>query len=450
MLSTISEGPSGNITGQLILILVLIVLNAFFAASELAILSANPIRINMLAEKGNKKAILVQKLQNNETKFLSTIQVGITLAGFFSSATAAVSLSDGMASLLNRINVPYSSEVAVVIVTLILSYFTLVFGELFPKRIALKSPEKIAMLVARPINFIRIIFRPIVFILSGSCELLVKIFRLKPNNDDKVTEDEVKALVSSAVEDGTINAKEQEMIDAVFTFNDLLVKDVMKSRIDVFMINIDDPISKIKKLIKDEQYTRVPVYKDSRDNIIGILNLKDVFLKLKSNYTIEKLTSILRKPYFCVESMKAQKLLKDLQKSKEHCAIVIDDFGCVSGFVTMEDLIEEVIGNIFDEHDEIEESIVKLSDNHYLVDASLPIQDINKVLNINILRESEEYSTLGGYILYKLEAIPTIGSEVIDNNLIIRVNEMDNNRVIKAEIIINEQNDIESEETVEE
>lgn len=450
MLSTISEGPSGNITGQLILILVLIVLNAFFAASELAILSANPIRINMLAEKGNKKAILVQKLQNNETKFLSTIQVGITLAGFFSSATAAVSLSDGMASLLNRINVPYSSEVAVVIVTLILSYFTLVFGELFPKRIALKSPEKIAMLVARPINFIRIIFRPIVFILSGSCELLVKIFRLKPNNDDKVTEDEVKALVSSAVEDGTINAKEQEMIDAVFTFNDLLVKDVMKSRIDVFMINIDDPISKIKKLIKDEQYTRVPVYKDSRDNIIGILNLKDVFLKLKSNYTIEELTSILRKPYFCVESMKAQKLLKDLQKSKEHCAIVIDDFGCVSGFVTMEDLIEEVIGNIFDEHDEIEESIVKLSDNHYLVDASLPIQDINKVLNINILRESEEYSTLGGYILYKLEAIPTIGSEVIDNNLIIRVNEMDNNRVIKAEIIINEQNDIESEETVEE
>ena len=272
MLSTISEGPSGNITGQLILILVLIVLNAFFAASELAILSANPIRINMLAEKGNKKAILVQKLQNNETKFLSTIQVGITLAGFFSSATAAVSLSDGMASLLNRINVPYSGEVAVVIVTLILSYFTLVFGELFPKRIALKSPEKIAMLVARPINFIRIIFRPIVFILSGSCELLVKIFRLKPNNDDKVTEDEVKALVSSAVEDGTINVKEQEMIDAVFTFNDLLVKDVMKSRIDVFMINIDDPISKIKKLIKDEQYTRVPVYKDSRDNIIGILN----------------------------------------------------------------------------------------------------------------------------------------------------------------------------------
>ena len=207
----------------------------------------------MLAEKGNKKAKLVQKLQEDETKFLSTIQVGITLAGFFSSATAAVSLSEGFGEWLSSLNVPFAETIALIVVTLILSYFTLVFGELFPKRIALRSPEKIAMAFSGPVNVIRLIFKPIVFLLSGSCNLLVKLFRLKPNNDEKVTEDEVIALVSTGVDDGTIDKDELELIDAVFTFGDLSVKDVMTPRIDIKMIDINDSLKSIDETIKKER-----------------------------------------------------------------------------------------------------------------------------------------------------------------------------------------------------
>ena len=260
--------PSNGLITQFIIIFVLIIVNAFFASSELAILSANPIKINLLAEKGNKKAKIVQKLQEDDTKFLSTIQVGITLAGFFSSATAAVSLSEGLGKWLTGLNVPFASTIALIIVTLILSYFTLVLGELFPKRIALRSPEKIALRFAKPINVIRIIFKPIVFLLSGSCNLLVKLFRLKPNNDDKVTEDEVLALISSGVDDGTIDQDELDIIDNVFIFGDLNVRDVMIPRVDLVMINIDDDLKNIDKIIKKERYTRLPVY---QDNIILII-----------------------------------------------------------------------------------------------------------------------------------------------------------------------------------
>lgn len=298
LLNVAGEAPSNNgLITQLIIIVVLIVINAFFASSELAILSANPIKIGMLAEKGNKKAKLVQKLQEDETKFLSTIQVGITLAGFFSSATAAVSLSEGFGEWLSSLNVPFAETIALIVVTLILSYFTLVFGELFPKRIALRSPEKIAMAFSGPVNVIRLIFKPIVFLLSGSCNLLVKLFRLKPNNDEKVTEDEVIALVSTGVDDGTIDKDELELIDAVFTFGDLSVKDVMTPRIDIKMIDINDSLKAIDETIKKERYTRLPVYEDSKDNIIGILNIKDIVLFLDYKHLKkEDIKSILRKP----------------------------------------------------------------------------------------------------------------------------------------------------------
>lgn len=380
LLNVAGEAPSNNgLITQLIIIVVLIVINAFFASSELAILSANPIKIGMLAEKGNKKAKLVQKLQEDETKFLSTIQVGITLAGFFSSATAAVSLSEGFGEWLSSLNVPFAETIALIVVTLILSYFTLVFGELFPKRIALRSPEKIAMAFSGPVNVIRLIFKPIVFLLSGSCNLLVKLFRLKPNNDEKVTEDEVIALVSTGVDDGTIDKDELELIDAVFTFGDLSVKDVMTPRIDIKMIDINDSLKAIDETIKKERYTRLPVYEDSKDNIIGILNIKDIVLFLDYKHLKkEDIKSILRKPQYVTETMKADNLFKDLKKNKEHSALVIDESGSISGYVTLEDLIEEVMGNIYDEHDEVIEPIEKIDDNTYLVLGNTSIQEINR------------------------------------------------------------------------
>lgn len=439
MLVLVDEAGPSNIVGQLIIIVVLILVNAFFAASELSILSANPIKIGLLADEGNKNAKIIQKLQENETKFLSTIQVGITLAGFFSSATAAVSLSEGFAETLSKIGVPAASTIALVVVTLILSYFTLVFGELFPKRLALRAPEKIALAFAKPVNAIRIIFKPVVWLLSGSCELLVRLFHLKPKSDDKVTEDEIKALVSTGVEDGTINSDEQELINAVFTFGDLKVRDVMTPRVNIFMINIDDSISKIKKMIKEEKYSRIPVYEDSKDNVIGILNIKDIFLSLKANYTNDDLKSILRKPLFVVENMKADTLFKKMQDTLNQVAVVIDETGSVSGYLTMEDLVEEVMGNIFDEYDEIEDVITQVDENNYIIDATIPIQDLNRELDLEIEKEEDSYSSLAGFITYKLESFPQLNDEVIleDEELTLKVIEIENTLIKKVLLTIN-------------
>ena len=439
MLVLVDEAGPSNIVGQLIIIVVLILVNAFFAASELSILSANPIKIGLLADEGNKNAKIIQKLQENETKFLSTIQVGITLAGFFSSATAAVSLSEGFAETLTKLGIPGANTIALVVVTLILSYFTLVFGELFPKRLALRAPEKIALAFAKPVNAIRIIFKPVVWLLSGSCELLVRLFHLKPNSDDKVTEDEIKALVSTGVEDGTINSDEQELINAVFTFGDLKVRDVMTPRVNVFMINIDDSISKIRKMIKEEKYSRIPVYEDSKDNVIGILNIKDIFLSLKANYTNDDLKSILRKPLFVVENMKADTLFKKMQDTLNQVAVVIDETGSVSGYLTMEDLVEEVMGNIFDEYDEIEDVITQVDENNYIIDATIPIQDLNRELDLEIEKEEDSYSSLAGFITYKLESFPQLNDEVIleDEKLTLKVIEIENTSIKKVLLTFN-------------
>lgn len=440
---TLSDVPDpGNVTTQLIIIGVLIVINAFFASSELAILSANPNKLKLLCNnkkgKKNKSADLVLKLQEDETKLLSTIQVGITLAGFFSSATAAVSLSEGMAKMLDSIGIPFASQIALVVVTLILSYFTLVLGELFPKRIALRSPEKVAMFVAKPIYVIKMIFKPIVFILSGSCTLLAKIFRINKDKEEVVTEEEVIALVDEAVDDGVMQKSEKELIENVITFGDLLAKNVMKPRMDVFMININDKIEDIHKKLKEEKYTRVPVYENDVDKIIGILNIKDLFFSEKVDFTTDDIREVLRKPYFVFENMKAGTLFNNLRKIHEHSAIVLDEDGSVSGFVTLEDLIEEITGDILDEYDEEEKLIEKVDENVYLVIASINIQDLNKELDIEIKIDSD-YNSLAGYIQNKLEYIPNENEEYYskEDNINFTVVEVEGNRIKKVKIELN-------------
>ena len=427
----LSSTAQGDLSSQIVIILILLLVNAFFAASEMAIISANPIKINMMIESGNKKAKIVKKLQENETKLLSTIQVGITLAGFFSSATAASSISGIIAT---KINIP--ANLSLILITLILSYFTLVFGELFPKRVALRSPEKIAILFARPISIIKTIFRPIVFILSVSSDLLVKIFRIKPTENESVSEEEIQAMISNGVESGTINKKEQELISAVFTFDNLTVKEIMTPRINVFMMDINTPISKMKKMIKEEQYTRIPIYENDKDNIIGILNIKDIFLFLNASYTTEEIRGILREATFITETTNCNFLLKEFQSKKIQSAIVIDETGSVSGYVTLEDLIEEITGNIYDEHDEAKSDITKISDNEYILNGCLAIHDLNKELGLRITYKNEKYTTVAGYITNFNEVMPSINEEVIINNLKFIVLEEDSKRIITVKMII--------------
>lgn len=427
---------SGSIATQLVLIVVLILINAFLAASELSILSSSSYKIDALAKEGNKKAILVQKLKSDETKFLSTIQVGITLAGFFSSATAAVSLSEGFGEILVSWHIPFGDDIALVVVTLILSYFTLVFGELFPKRIALRSPEKVAMAFSGPINVIKYIFRPIVALLSGSCELLSRLFGLSNSEEEKVTEEEIKAIISTGVEDGALDEEEQELINAVFTFGDLKVRDVMTPRVNTVMINIDNDITKINKIIKEEKFTRIPVYQEEKDNVIGILNIKDILLTLPSDYTTDDLKDILRKPMFVLESMKVDHLFKKMQKANEHAAVVIDELGAVSGYVTLEDLVEEIVGEIDDEYDVKTELVKKIDESTYLVNASISLSDFSDEFNIDLVCENEQYTTIAGYIVYHLERIPEVGDaiELEQFNKVLTVVKVENNSIKQVEV----------------
>ena len=373
-----------NIFPQLILVLVLTIVNAFFAMSELAVLSVNKSNIKVLAEEGNKKAKLVQKLNEDQTKFLSTIQVGITLAGFFSSATAAVGLSESLGAVLEGWKIPQGETIALVTITIILSLFTLIFGELFPKRIALANPDKIAMFVVYPINLIKVITTPIVKFLSGTCNLLGKITGLNKVIASKVTKEEIKYVVETGVSDGIIDEERQKMIESVLKFKDLTATDVMTPRTSTFMIDIEDKLSDYIDDVFVQMYSRIPVYQENRDNIIGILHIKDLFREYskngKDNVDIKK---ILRQPLFVPEMIKIDKLFEKMKKEKNQIAILLDEFSGVSGIVTMEDIVEEVVGSIRDEYDD-EFGVKKIKDDEYLVEGTLPIQEINREVGLEL------------------------------------------------------------------
>ncbi len=405
------EPEPANITSQLMLIFILTLLNAFFASAEMAIVSLNKNKIKLLSEEGNKKAKLLVKLMDEPTKFLSTIQVGITLAGFFSSASAATGISEDLAQYLSQLNIPYSRQIALVTVTIILSYITLVFGELFPKRIALQKSETIALFSVRPILYVSKITVPFVKLLSASTNILVRLVGLDNEGlDEKVSKEEIKSLVEVGQENGVINEKEKEMINSIFEFDDKLADEVMTPRTEVYLIDIEKPLKEYLDELIEERYSRIPVYEGSIDNIIGILYMKD-FLGEARKHGFENvdIRSILHPAYFVPETKNIDDLFKELQAFKKHMAILIDEYGGFSGIVSIEDLIEEVMGNIEDEYDEDEPAIKKIDNDIFIIDGMVSIDDFNDYFNIDI--ESQDYDTINGFLIDLLGRIPMSAEE---------------------------------------
>ncbi len=435
-----SDDPDANtILPQLILIVVLTMVNAFFASAEMAVISTNKNKIRRLALKGNKRAIAVEKLCSNEVKFLSTIQVGITLAGFFSSATAAIALSDDLGALLAKINVPYGSQIAFVVVTLLLSYITLVFGELYPKRVALRNPEKIAMRGARILLVFRFIATPFVKLLSGSCNLLVKISGINKDNDnDNVSIDDIMDVVTSGVNEGLVDKEKQKMIEATLHFNSLTATDIMTSRMDVFMIDIDDDQKTNIEKILSEKYTRVIVYQDSKDNILGVINIKDMLEKAYiKGFDDINLLELIRKPQYVTKHAKANTILKRMKDSQEQIVLLLDEFGGFDGIVTMEDIIEEIVGNISDEYDE-GSNIVKIDEHTYLIDGTTPLHEINQELELDFDIDNNYYDTIAGLIIALINRLPEDGEqvEVEYNNCSLQIVEFDKQRILKVRLIL--------------
>ena len=362
-----------NAITQIIIILILTTINALFAAAELAIVSSKNTKIKILAEKGNKNAILFQKLLKEPTKFLSSIQVAITFAGFLSSASAATSLSTYMTDFLNMLKIPYAAQTSIIIITILLSIFILLFGELIPKRIAMVNPEKIALALIPMVNFIYIIFRPIVVILSFTTNLILKLLGISRTlTEQQVSEEEIKANIYMGTKQGLLEDEDSKMIMSIFDFDDEIVSKIMVPRNETYMININDLDKETLKETVSVGYSRIPVYEDREDNVIGMLYIKDLLKYSLEDieFPLEKVREILRKPFIVPESKKINKLLKEMQKTKKHIAIVTDEFGGVIGIATIEDIIEEIVGDINDEYDD-EHDIPKLdkkNENIFMID----------------------------------------------------------------------------------
>lgn len=438
--------PSGpdpsSLISQLVLLLVLILINAFFAMSEMALVSVNKNKIKVLSQDGNKKADLLLMLLEDQNKFLSTIQVAITLAGFLSSASASVSMSDDLGNFLAKYGIPYSGPIAVIVITLILSYFTLVLGELYPKRIALQHSEKIALLVVKPINFVSKLTKPFVWLLSKSVNILLVITRQKTVvEDDEFSEDEIISMLEDGQKSGALKEEGKKMINAIFDFDDKLAYEIMTPRTDVFTIDINDPSSEYIDELMELRYSRIPVYDDDLDNIIGVLNIKDYLKEERTNDSgcgEVDIRSLLRKPFFVPETKNIDSLLFELQKTKTSMAILIDEYGGFSGIVTTEDIIEEIVGDIEDEYDEEEAEIEKLDEFTYIVSGFVYLDDLEEELGVEL--ESENSETIGGFLIDILGEIPDEDENeqrIIEyKNYVFKILSVKERRIEKVELFI--------------
>ena len=428
---------------QILVLVILVGLNAFFAASEIAFISLNDNKIEKQAKEGNKKAIQIQKMLENPSKFLSTIQIGITLAGFLSSAFASDTFADMLAPILNNLlplGMGVWKSISIIFITIILSFFTIIFGELVPKRLAMKNYEKIAFATIGIIRIISILTSPFVKFLTITTNAISKLFGVNENDEEIVTEEEIKMMVDQGEENGTIEEEEKELINNVFEFNDITVSEIMTHRTDIFAVDINmSPSELLEEIIKDDcKHSRIPVYEETIDEIKGVLYVKDILKNI--NKKTFKIKNIVKEVYFVSQNKLINELFKELQKNKKHMAIIVDEYGGTAGLITMEDIIEEIVGDIFDEFDDIEEEYEKIDDKTYILSGSMPIYDVNKLLESNI--PEGDYDTLSGYLQEELGRIPTEEENPIieTEELVFKIEEYEDKRILKVKVYKNENN----------
>ena len=435
---------------QILFLAILILLNAYFAATEMAFISLNDAKVEREAKDGNKKAKQILKMLKSPSKFLSTIQIGITLAGFLSSAFASDAFADELAPALNSAMPFLSLEVwraiSIVIITLILSFFTLVFGELVPKRLAMKYYEKISYATIGVIKTISVITAPLVKLLTISTNMVSKIFGVGEAEEEIVTEEEIKMMIDEGEEKGTIEKGQKQLLNNVFQFNDIIVSEIMTPRTDMYAIDINDDINKLLDKIDEYKYSRIPVYDESIDDIKGILYVKDMIKPLKNNKKID-LKKLMREPYFVPESKDIDDLFKEMQQNKVQMAIVIDEYGGTAGVITMEDIIEEIVGNIFDEYDDDEVDVKKIDDNTYIFNGTVTLYEVNRIFGVEI--PEGDYETLSGYLLDLLGRIPDENENpaIEDENLTYKVEEVEDRRIKYVKVCKNLEKNIETEDS---
>ena len=435
---------------SLLLQLVLILVNAFFSCAEIAVITLNDGKLKKNAESGDKKAQTLVRLTAQPARFLATIQVGITLAGFLGSAFAANNFSTPLVHWLHdglHIGIAESTleTIAVIAITIILSYVTLVLGELVPKRIAMQKAEPIAMAVGGLITFVSKVAAPLVWLLTASTNGLLRLFRMNPEAEqDNVTQEEIRIMVDLGEEKGTIAPEEGEMIDNVFELGNKTAEEVMTHRTDMSVLWMEDGIEQWEETICGTNYSRYPVCGEDMDDVVGILHVRDYFCNLRMPEP-QDIKSLLRPAYIVPETASADVLFREMKRNRVHIAVVVDEYGGTSGILTLEDLLEEVVGQIEDEHDDQEMEIVTLGENHWRVRGSAAIDYLTEELCLDF--PEGDYDTLGGLIFAQMSSIPEDGThpEVDVGNLHILVEELMDHRVEWAEITVTEPETTETE-----
>jgi putative hemolysin len=434
-------GPA-TIIFQVLILFVLILINAFFAMSEIAIISLNDAKIEKMAEDGHKKAKMIKKLTRNSSNFLSTIQIGVTLAGFLTSASAAQSFATMIADALSPkwTALPYNFilGLATVVITILVSYFSLVLGELVPKKIAMQKPEKVSFAVAKTLLVFSKIVKPFVKILSLSTNGVVRLFGLDPNaGDEVVTEEEIRMMVDVGEEKGVIESEQKEMINNIFEFDDIDVADIMTHRTDMECIEVDEPLQAILPIAIESGHSRIPVYDDDPDNIIGVVYVKDLLPYVGTTIPKSKtLRHIMRKAMYIPESKNCGELFNEMTEKKIQMAIVIDEYGGTAGIVTLEDLLEAIVGNIQDEYDNEDEEISVIDETTFTIDGITDIEEVEEELDIKL--PEGDYDTLGGFIISELGFLPEDGemNTVEYNGIEFTVLNVEDRRIGKVKVHI--------------
>ena len=381
-------------TWELVLLLVLLVLSSFFSAAETALMSLSKIRIRHLVEENIKGAKLVQKLLDDPNKLLGSILIGNNVVNIGASAVATAVASNLI-----------GGEFGVAVATGIMTVLVLIFGEITPKSLAKQNSEKVSLMVSKPISTVVAILKPFVWVFGIISGMFVKILGGSANtNQPFITEEELRTMVGVSEEEGVLEVEEKEMIFNVFEFGDLYVKDVMVQRVDIIAIDTNSDYETVKKVIKEEQFSRIPVYNETIDDIVGILNVKDlVFMEeIKEQFDVKK---YMREPHYTFEFKKITELLNEMKKTRNHMAVVLDEYGGTVGIVTIEDIVEEIVGDIEDEYDDdSDKDIEVIKEDEYVVDGSARLDDLNDLIGVNM--ESEEFDSIGGFIIGILGRLP--------------------------------------------
>lgn len=442
----------------LLLQVVLIFLNAVFASAEIAVLSINETKLERMAQEGNNRAKRLFRLTREPARFLATIQVAITLSGFLGSAFAADNFSEPLVDwiLSLGVNIPRATldAAAVIVITLVLSYFTLIFGELVPKRIAMKKPEQLAMGISGLVSGISIVFKPVVSFLSISTNLVLRLCGIDPNEEEeKVSEEEIRMMVDAGSEKGTIDHQEKEFIQNVFEFNDIMVESIATHRTDVTILWMEEDMDSWAETIHNSRHTRYPVCDGSPDNVVGVLNAKDYF-RLEDKSRENVLQNAVYPAYFVLETTKADVLFKNMKANKKSMAIIIDEYGGMTGIVTLYDLIEELVGDLEDEPLEYKNDdpyIEKVDENTWQVKGNVELEDIEEALKVEIA--SAEFDTFTGLVFEELGRIPEDGEQDINlkiQDIQVHISSVKDHQIEKAEIKISAKEEKAAEVKIEE